>query len=75
MSKQSKRSIKRLERLEELERIDGRWLAADDIQRQTWLDAMSEETRMFAPKADARPSRLFLKALKGILEPSLPGFN
>jgi hypothetical protein len=72
MSKQSKRSIKRLE---ELERIDGRWLAADAIQRQTWLDAMSEETRMFAPKAGARPSRLFLTALKGVLEPSLPGFS
>jgi hypothetical protein len=30
---------------------------------------------MFTPKAGARPSRLFLTALKGVLEPSLPGFS
>jgi hypothetical protein len=72
MSKQSKRSIKRLE---ELERIDGRWLAADSVQREAWLKAMSEASRIFAPKPGARPSQVFLTALKGILEPSLPGFN
>src|SRR4029077_2520181 len=66
---------KHSEHLEELERIDGRWLAADPIQRQTWLDAMSEGARMFAPKPGARPGRVFLTALKDVLEPSLPGFN
>jgi plasmid replication initiation protein len=59
--------------LEELKRIDARWLAADGSERQSWLESMSEGSRMFAPKPGARPSRVFLTALKGILEPSLPG--
>ena len=59
--------------LEDIKRIDARWLAADGSERQAWLEAMSEGSRMFAPKPGARPSRVFLTALKGLLEPSLPG--
>ena len=61
--------------LEELDRIDSRWLAADASQREQWLKAIPEQARVFAPKPGARPSRLFLSALKGVLEPSLPGFS
>jgi hypothetical protein len=61
--------------LEDLDRIDSRWLAADAVQREEWLKAIPEEARMFAPKPGARPSRLFLAALKSVLEPALPGFN
>lgn len=57
--------------LKDLERIDARWLAADSIERQGWLDAMNEGSRVFAPKPGARPSRVFLTALKGVLEPEL----
>jgi plasmid replication initiation protein len=61
--------------LENLEQIDGRWIAADPNQRQKWLEAMPEETRMFFPKPGDRPSRLFLVALKNVLEPRLPGID
>ena len=52
---------KHSEHLQELARIDARWLAADSIQRQSWLDAMSEGSRMFAPKPGARPGYAFVK--------------
>jgi Initiator Replication protein len=61
--------------LEDLDRIDSRWLAADAAQREEWLNALPEQARMFAPKPGARPSRLFLDALKRVLEPSLPGME
>lgn len=60
--------------LEELDRIDSRWLAAGTSQRDEWLKAIPQAAQMFAPKPGARPSRLFLSALKAVLEPSLPGF-
>ena len=61
--------------LEDLNRIDSLWLAADAVQRKEWLEAIPSEARMFAPKLGARPSRLFLSALRSVLEPALPGFS
>ena len=61
--------------LEDLDRIDSLWLDADAVQREEWLKAIPEEARMFAPRPGARPSRLFLSALRSVLEPALPGFS
>jgi len=61
--------------LEDLDRIDSLWLDADAVQREEWLKAIPKEARMFAPRPGARPSRLFLAALKNVLEPALPGFS
>jgi hypothetical protein len=61
--------------LDDLDRIDSRWLVADAAQREEWISAIPEQARMFVPKPGGRPSRLFLSALRGVLEPELPGMN
>jgi plasmid replication initiation protein len=67
--------VKDAQRRDERKRIDTMWLEAGPPQRQTWLDAMSEQSRIFAPKPGARPSQVFLTALQAVVEPALPGFN
>jgi hypothetical protein len=50
--------------LDDLDRIDSLWLVADTAQREEWISAIPEQARMFVPKPGARPSRLFLSALR-----------
>ena len=67
--------VKDAQRRDERKRIDTMWLEAGPSQRQTWLEAMSEQSRIFAPKPGARPSQVFLTALQAVVEPALPGFS
>jgi plasmid replication initiation protein len=61
--------------LEDLKAIDQKWLEAGPDQREKWIEAIPPEARLFIPAPGDRPSRLFLVALKDVLEPPLPGFS